>query len=108
LQSACAVVGTVTPSRDRHHAAPPRHVAAAIIDLVEKLPDVTVAGAHQSITAVPAPEDLATMLECELGAPLLRIDRLYFDRNGTPVYLALNHCTPARYSYRLEMRRSPR
>jgi DNA-binding GntR family transcriptional regulator len=39
---------------------------------------------------------------------VLRIDRLYSDRSGRPVELAVSHFHPDRYSYRLEIRRSPR
>ena len=78
-----------------------------IIELIERETPTPVAGAHQSITAVAAPP-IAAALELQPGAPLLRIDRLYYDLNGTPIYLAVNHFNPDRYSYRMEMRRSPR
>jgi GntR family transcriptional regulator len=37
---------------------------------------------------------------------LLRMDRLYFDQEGRNVELAVSHFNPARYSYRLELRRT--
>ena len=36
--------------------------------------------------------------------PLLRIERLYCDRDLVPLELAVNHFHPDRYSYRLQMR----
>jgi GntR family transcriptional regulator len=89
-----AVVGARTPN--------------TIIGLIETKASTPIAGAHQSITAVGAPPEIAPLIDCEPGEPVLRIDRLYFDRNGARVELAVNHCNPVRYSYRLEMRRSLR
>lgn len=78
-----------------------------LIGLIESLTPVIIAGAHQSITAVPAPPEIGPLVECVAGEPVLRIDRIYFDRNGKRVELAVSHYNPARYSYRLEMRRGP-
>jgi DNA-binding GntR family transcriptional regulator len=36
--------------------------------------------------------------------PVLRIERLYSDRDLVPLELAVNHFHPDRYSYRLQMR----
>ena len=36
---------------------------------------------------------------------MLRIDRLYRDRELRPLELAVNHFNPDRYSYRLQLRR---
>jgi DNA-binding GntR family transcriptional regulator len=76
-----------------------------IIGLIERHGDLSVAGAHQSVTAVPAPPEIAELIDCTRGAPVLRIDRLYYDREGTPVELAVSHFNPTRYSYRVELRR---
>ena len=76
-----------------------------IIGLIERYGHLSVAGAHQSITAVPAPPELADVIDCPTGSPVLRIDRLYYDREGTPVELAISHFNPTRYSYRVELRR---
>jgi GntR family transcriptional regulator len=81
------------------------HSRETVIDLVERNASVSITGAHQSITAVGLPVDLSSSLECEPGEPVLRIDRIYFDRDGTNVELAVSHFNPLRYSYRLELRR---
>jgi DNA-binding GntR family transcriptional regulator len=78
-----------------------------IIDLLESKASVSIAGAHQSITAIALDPELAPLLECEPGEPVLRVDRIYFDHDGNNVELAVNHFNPLRYSYRLELRRTP-
>ncbi len=42
---------------------------------------------------------------CAAGLPVLRIDRLYRDRELRPLEPAVNHFNPDRYSYRLQLRR---
>lgn len=70
--------------------------------------EVPIASAQQSITAVPAPAAVGPQIDVRDGAPVLRIDRLYFDRDQEPVELAINHCNPARYSYRVQLRATDR
>ncbi len=70
--------------------------------------EVPIASAQQSITAVPAPAAVGPQIDVRDGAPVLRIDRLYFDRDQEPVELAINHCNPARYSYRVQLRAADR
>lgn len=81
--------------------------SATVIGLLERVADVPIAGAHQSVMSVAASAEIARLIECEPGAPVLRIDRLYFDRDGLNVELAITHFHPDRYSYRLEIRRTP-
>lgn len=78
-----------------------------VIGTVEKLMPGTVASADQAITAVPAPADVAPLIDYEAGAPCLRAERAYFDTKGTPVELAISFYNPDRYAYRLRMRRRP-
>jgi DNA-binding GntR family transcriptional regulator len=78
-----------------------------VIGLIERVAGVPIAGAHQSITAVPASATVAQSIECEVAEPVLQIDRLYFDPTGRLVELAVTHFHPDRYSYRLDIRRSP-
>lgn len=87
-------------------AVPGTRTPATIIGLIERYSGLPVVGAHQSITAVPAPADVAELLECAGDSPVLRIDRLYYDRGGTLVELAISHFNPLRYSYRVELRRA--
>jgi len=69
---------------------------------------VPISSAQQSITAVAAPAGVGPHIDVRDGAPVLRIDRLYFDRDQEPVELAINHCNPARYSYRVQLRAADR
>ncbi|HVU76631.1 MAG TPA: GntR family transcriptional regulator [Gaiellaceae bacterium] len=77
-----------------------------VISVIERATGVVVAGAQQSIVAVPAPPEALEVLHSPPDQPLLRIDRLYYDRDGQLLELAVNHFDSSRYSYRLELRRS--
>jgi DNA-binding GntR family transcriptional regulator len=76
-----------------------------IIGLLETV-GALVAGAHQSVMAVPATAAIADWIEVHPGDPVLQIDRLYYDRRGAMVELAVTHFNSDRYSYRVELRRS--
>jgi GntR family transcriptional regulator len=99
-------VGQVLSS-SQELARPGRRSSVTVIGMIERLAGVPIAGAHQSIVAVPASSDVASLLECDPGQPVLQIDRLYVDRSGKFVELAVTHFHPDRYSYRLEIRRAP-
>ena len=86
--------------------APGARSPETIIGLIERVAGIPIAGADQSITAVSASPEVASAIECEPGQPVLRIDRVYFGRDGERVELAVTHCNPDRYSYRLELRRN--
>ncbi|MEA2333295.1 MAG: GntR family transcriptional regulator [Thermoleophilaceae bacterium] len=77
-----------------------------VISMIDSLGEHHVAGAQQSITAVTVPPQFEEPLGLAPGAPALRADRLYLDTTDTPVELATSHFHPARYSYRLQLRRS--
>ncbi len=88
--------------------AVPDRGPVTVISTIERFLNKPVEGASQSVTAVPAPPDVAPLIECESGEPCLRIERLYFDTEGTPVELSVIHSNPKRYSYELEVRRRVR
>ena len=96
----------VLVQKERGLSKPGTRTPATIIGLIERYTDIAVVGAHQSITAVPAPEPVAELIECEPDDAVLRVDRLYYDRAGALVELAVSHFNPARYSYQVELRRS--
>jgi GntR family transcriptional regulator len=79
---------------------------SSIVALVEQILEKPVAAARQSLTAVAAPRVIATLLECDPNQPVIRIDCVYFDRDGRPVVYAVNHCHPTRYAYRLLLQRT--
>lgn len=81
---------------------------ATVIALLDRSGDSPLAGAHQSIGAAVADAATAALIGCNLGDPVLTIDRIYFDRRGRFVELAVSTFNVHRYSYRLELRRSIR
>ena len=87
-------------------SVPGRRMAHTVIGLLETTLGIPIGGAHQSITAQTAPPDVAALIDCGPGDPVLRIDRVYFDRAGSRVELAVTYANPVRYAYRLELRRS--
>lgn len=76
-----------------------------IIALVENNLGVYVAEVEQSFTAVPAARAVAALIGLRAGAPALLIRRLYFDAAGVPLALSVNHCNPARFHYRVRLKR---
>jgi DNA-binding GntR family transcriptional regulator len=71
-------------------------------------PGGAIATAEQSVSAAGAPAFAAPHLGCDVGQPLLRIDRLYFDAQDAPVELAVSYFDPEHYSYRVRLRRRSR
>ena len=86
-------------------AEPGARGRVTVISLIERVSDHPIHGALQNATAEAATEELARRLGCAAGVPVLRIDRLYRDRELRPLELAVNHFNPDRYSYRLQLRR---
>jgi GntR family transcriptional regulator len=76
-----------------------------VIGLIERVSEHPIHAALQDATAEAASADIARQLGCAPGCPVLRIDRLYRDRELRPVEFAINHFNPDRYSYRLQLRR---
>ena len=75
-----------------------------VIGLIERVSEHPIHAALQDATAEAADADVARRLGCAPGRPVLRIDRLYRDRELRPVELAINHFNPDRYFYRLQLR----
>ncbi|MFC5813803.1 GntR family transcriptional regulator [Nonomuraea harbinensis] len=80
--------------------------AFTVIGLLDTRLGAPIAEADQSITVAAADPATSRHLGCAPGHPLLRIDRLYHDTDGTPVELAISHFLPEHYSYRTHLRRS--
>jgi GntR family transcriptional regulator len=83
-----------------------RRSSSTIIGLLDAHLNSPISEADQSITAVPAPRDIAELLSCAEAAPLLRIDRVYYDSRGAPRELATSYFLPEHYSYRVRLRRN--
>jgi DNA-binding GntR family transcriptional regulator len=74
-----------------------------VLSVVQRVAGTELSGADQSITAVPAPPDVARDIEVADGQPVLRIDRVYFDAEEHLLELAVNYFNPDRYSYRVRI-----
>ena len=85
-------------------AEPGAQARFTLISLVDRVSERPIYSAAQDATAVAADADIAHWLGCAPGRPVMRMDRLYRDRELTPLELAVNHFHPDRYSYRLQMR----
>lgn len=83
----------------------PERSYGTIIDALEQVLSTPIAGASQSITAVPVPEQAAGHIGLKTAEPALYVERTYYDGDGAPVETALSYYSPRRYSYRLELRR---
>lgn len=85
-------------------AEPGTRARFTMISLVDRVSGRPIHSAVQNATAVAASADIGRRLGCPAGLPVLRIDRLYRDRELSPLELAVNHFHPDRYSYRLQLR----
>lgn len=75
-----------------------------VIGVVERLVSRPIGGVSVDITAVLAPEDVAALMDCDPGEPILSIERLFYDSDETPMEFAVSHYNPRQNSYRMEMR----
>jgi DNA-binding GntR family transcriptional regulator len=83
---------------------PGARASLTVISLMNRASGRPIHSAAQNITAVAADADVAHLLDCASGQPVLRIDRLYRDRELLPLELAVNHFNPDRYSYQIQLR----
>lgn len=97
----------VSPELAAHLAADgvPTRADGTVIAEAERFLPRKVAGARQEITAMSAPEVEAGLIGCGVGAPILLIERIYYDTAGAVVEMTASHCNPRRYSYRMDLRR---
>jgi DNA-binding GntR family transcriptional regulator len=88
-------------------AEPGARAPFTVISLMSRVSERPIHTAAQDVTAVAADADVAHLLGCAPGRPVLRIARLYRDRELTPLELAVNHLNPDRYSYRIQLMTRP-
>lgn len=67
---------------------------------------IALGHADLAIDAVSADATTAAMLEIELGAPVLRVDRLTHAKDGTPLDYEHLFCRADNFQYRLRVHRS--
>jgi GntR family transcriptional regulator len=80
--------------------------SSTVIGFVEARMPGVIGSADQSITVGRLPEEAAEAIGGTAGDPMLRIDRVYLDAQGQPVELAINWYDPAKFTYRVQLRRS--
>ncbi len=79
-----------------------------ILGLLDSRLDEPIVEADQSITAVVADADVAAALQCDVGIPVLRIERIYYSASGRAVELAISHSLPELHTYRVRLQRNSR
>lgn len=84
----------------------PSRGKATVIEAVQRVTGNSIVEARQSITAAEAPEHVAKLIDCDPGAPILQIQRIYYCDAATPIELADCYYNPHRYTYNLRVRRS--
>jgi GntR family transcriptional regulator len=77
-----------------------------VLELLDAVLEPPIVSARQDITVGVAAPEMAGLLDLAPGAPVLRIDRLYFDADERPVEYAVSYMNPERYTYRLELKRT--
>jgi len=68
----------------------------SIYDVLERECGVKLLRAEQEFDAAVADENVAGLLDCEVGAPLMVVHRLSFDLNSRPVEYAVDRFLPWR------------
>jgi DNA-binding GntR family transcriptional regulator len=76
-----------------------------VIGLLERRWPGGVSSVDQSISAVRTPAALADLIDSPVGAPTLRIERLFRDQQGVPVELGVSIYNGTRFTYELQTRR---
>lgn len=82
--------------------------SSRLLHLVERYCGVRAHRARQVSSAVAADQELSQRLGVPVGAPLLRLERTYFTRNGTALEYACIHGRPDRYQQAVELFRTSR
>ncbi len=84
---------------------PPR--MTTVLKFLDRVLDSKIVLAKQDVTVANAPAEISPFIDLKPSQPVLRIERVFFDGNQQAVEYTVNYFNPARYSYRLELKRSP-
>jgi GntR family transcriptional regulator len=77
--------------------------SAHVIPLIEKYSGVQAFRVQQASSAVAADAEVAGHLKVEIGAPLLLLQRTYFDIHGAAIYYSDLYVRSDRYVHRIEL-----
>jgi len=99
-----AIAETITVPQARFpDLADIREVPNTLYDLYERRYGITIARAVERLTAVPADERDAKLLEVAAGTPLLQIDRVALALDGNPVEWRVSRCLTATHHYQVDL-----
>ncbi|MFH4299362.1 GntR family transcriptional regulator, partial [Acinetobacter baumannii] len=76
-----------------------------IFKALEQECDIPLGHADLSIDATVADEELAALLQVEIGTPVLRVERLTHDANGQPIDYEYLYFSGDTFQYRLRIHR---
>ena len=79
----------------------------SLYEALEEKGGVHLAEADETIEVGFADQEIAKILDLKKGQPILMMNRLAFDVNGTPVEYAINIYRADRYKYEIRHRRRP-
>ncbi len=77
--------------------------AGTLFTQLERLAGLAIGRVTQDIQAVPATREMASALEIDEGAPVLRILRCYCDRGGQLFELSVSHHPGERFAYSMHI-----
>jgi GntR family transcriptional regulator len=76
-----------------------------IILLVEEKSKTKIHHAIQNMNVALADSKISKYLSIEKGAPIYVIERQYYARNQTPVFMSISYCRPDLYKFKIELTR---
>ncbi len=76
-----------------------RNLPNTLYELYETQFGITIHRAEEQLRAVAATENDASLLSLEAGTPLLKIERIAYTLDGTPVELRISRCSTSRHYY---------
>jgi DNA-binding GntR family transcriptional regulator len=76
-----------------------------VILLVEEKSKTQIHHAHQSMNITLADARIAKYLSIKQGTPIFVIERQYYSRNRSPMYMSISYCRPDLYKFKIELAR---
>jgi GntR family transcriptional regulator len=76
-----------------------------IILLIEEKSKTKIHHAHQSMDITLADARISKYLSIEQKTPIFVIERQYYARNRSPIYMSISYCRPDLYKFKIELAR---
>ena len=76
-----------------------------MILLVEEKSNTKIHHAHQSMNIALADARISEYLSIEQKTPIFVIEREYYARNRSPIYMSISYCRPDLYKFKIELTR---